>query len=373
MMNETIEETVVTDTTAERITNNEAIMHSESLQIQKAEWMKQETARRRKQEDDMLEQLMVEQRMLDSMNHSIDANIKLTQESRRYCEEVKEGLHDRVYAIHGISPDKLFGMKEYKNAYYKGTVFTMFLMSAILVVLCGIFHGITTQITLFMAFFTGIEGALLTRERDRGRILDGLCKLLYLLLFPAMLIIFVCYEMDLPQYAMLLPYFSIVGGIVLILGTVSFFVYSPYREDRKKAGEARNTLRELERRAEKEVKKNQRQRVKEEKKEEKAAAKERERHSREAEKAEDIRIRQEQKAARRTQNAILRLEKKEAFKETAGEKWENFKSRFHKKEVEIIEASIVDGDFRETECPDKTEEPLVAECADNVEKAENTN
>lgn len=269
-MNETkAEETM--NSIPEEITNNESIVRLENVRMQKAEWIKQETERRRKLEDDMLGQLMTEQRMLDELNSAIDANMKLTQESRRYHEEVKENIHNRVYAMHGISQDKLSGMKEYKNAYYKGIVFGMFLLSIFLVVICGFFHGITAQITLFMAFFTGIEGALLTRERDRGRVLDGLCKLLYVLLFPAMLVIFTCYELELSLYALLLPYFSIAGAMILVLGTVSFFVYTPYREDRKKVSEARSTLRELEKQAEKEVRKNRKLREKEEKKEEKTA------------------------------------------------------------------------------------------------------
>lgn len=282
----------------------ETMIQTESVHIQKAEWIQQETARRRKLEDDMFAQLMTEQRMIDELNRSIDTNMELTRERRRYNEAVKENLQAQVYAMHGISEDKLSGMKEYKNAYYKGVAFGMFLLSVVMMVLCGIFHGVTAQITLFMAFFTGIEGALLTRERDRGKVMDGLCKLLYILLFPSMLAIFVCFELGLSQYVMLLPYFSIAGAVILVLGTVSFFVYTPYREDRRKAEQAKNTLRDLEKQAEKEVKKQQKFRKKE--------------------------------------------EKKEAFKESAGEKWENFKARFHKKEVEI-EAGLIET-AAESEC-----------------------
>lgn len=365
-----VEQTI--DVTGTENAKKEAVIQTESVRVQKAEWIKQETERRRKLEDDMLEQLMTEQRMIDELNRSIDVNMKLTRESKRYNEEVRENLHAQVYAMHGISEDKLSGMKEYKNAYYKGVAFGMFFLSVVMVVLCGIFHGVTTQITLFMAFFTGIEGALLTRERDRGKVLDGLCKLLYMLLFPSMLGIFACYELGLSQYGLLLPYFCVAGAVILVLGTVSFFAYTPYREDRRKAGEAKNTLRDLEKQAGKEVKRNQKLRKKEEKKEVKAAVKEKERQNREAEKAEEIRKREEEKAARKAKNAILRLEKTEAFKESAGEKWEDFKARFHKKDAEVIEAAAAREGDAEVIDSEMYEEAAVVEATDVSEMESNT-
>nr|MDE5966809.1 hypothetical protein [Lachnospiraceae bacterium] len=310
----------------------------ENIRIQRAKWIQEELERRYQGEQQVLAQLMAEQEIIDGLNSAIDAGLERFEEGRKYNAELTQKLSGQVYALHGLTADKLQGMREYKNAYYKGISFGMFFLSVVLTVLCGILHGITAQITIFSAFVTGAEGALLTREADRGRVLAFICRVLYVLLFPMMLSAFSLFELKHPWYDMLLPYFVIATGVVLVLGTVSYFVYTPYREDKKHVGAARNTLKDIEKMAARSVRKNQKLRKKAEEQEERAAAKEEEKNTRVAAREERRRLKQEEKAALRAKNTVARLEKKEDFKAQAGEKWEDFKARFRKKKTpEIIE------------------------------------
>lgn len=98
--------------------------------------------------------------------------------------------------MNGITEDKLKGMREYKNAYYQGCAFSLFLLSVVMIGICGVLHGFESQICLFMIACTGVEGALLAQDKWRNKLVNILCKLLYLMVFPVMMVIFVCYELN---------------------------------------------------------------------------------------------------------------------------------------------------------------------------------
>ena len=64
---------------------------------------------------------------------------------------------------------------------------------------------------------------------------------------------------------MILPVLAIFGLCVLVTGTAAYFCYNPYRKEKQKVGEAKDTLREIEKTARREVRKNRKSRVKSEK------------------------------------------------------------------------------------------------------------
>lgn len=279
-------------------------IHRENLRIQKTEWIYDQIQRQRAAEDALFEQMKQEQSVLDALNESIDNNVERTKEARKYNQEFRENMDAQVYAMYGITEDKLQGIREYKNAYYQGCAFSLFFLSMVLVALCGILHGFQSSICLFMIAFSGIEGALLTQEKKRGRVLDMCCKILYLLMFPLMMVIFVCYELEYPEYEILLPIFAIFGICVLIIGTTAYFFYDPYRQDKRKVGDAKGTIREIEKTARKEVRKNQKSREKSEKKQQKLQEKEEIKQRKLLEKSEKKQLRSEQGA-----NFFSRLKK----------------------------------------------------------------
>lgn len=239
----------------------------ENLRIRKAEWIQEQIVRQRDAEDALFAQIQQEQKVLDELKMSMDQNMETTRQARKYNREFQENMNAQVYAMYGITTDKLQGMREYRNAYYQGCAFALFFLSMVLVALCGFLHGFQSEICLFMIAFSGIEGALLTRENRRGRLLNLCCKILYLLMFPLMMVIFVCYELKYPEYELFLPIFSIFGIAVLLIGTLSYFLYNPYREDRRVVEEAKDTIRTIEKTARKEVRKSRKSREKAEKRE----------------------------------------------------------------------------------------------------------
>ena len=87
-----------------------------SLQIQKAAWIREELEKRRAQEDQLLQQILREQQMLQELDEDMDQNMAHAKEGRRYREDMKARVDDRVYEMHDLSADKREGMREYGYA-----------------------------------------------------------------------------------------------------------------------------------------------------------------------------------------------------------------------------------------------------------------
>lgn len=265
----------------------------ESLRVQKANWIREQVEKQREIENATRERIEQEQKILDEMKRSTEEHLERTKELRQFNEDTRSQMRAQVYELNGLSEDKLQGMKEYKNAYYQGMALAFFLLSIALVGFSGFLHGFDSQICLFMVAFAGIEGALLSQESKRSRLLEAVCRFLYILMFPAMLVVFICYELEFPEYQRLLPVFVMAGCVILVLGTIAYFVYNPYRKDRKKIRSVKEDLKEIEDAAEKAVKRNQKRRKRQEarlarmqKKEEKHLEKEQKRDAKKQEKKE---------------------------------------------------------------------------------------
>ena len=78
----------------------------ESLQMQKASWIQDEITKRREREDELLQQIFMEQKMLQELDEDMDENMAHAREGRKYREDMKERVNDRVYEIHDLSADK---------------------------------------------------------------------------------------------------------------------------------------------------------------------------------------------------------------------------------------------------------------------------
>lgn len=111
---------------------------------------------------------------------------------------------------------------------------------------------------------------------------DGESKIL----FPTMLIVFVCYELGFTEYALIVPALTIAGVVLLLLGAVSYFLYDPYRLDRKNHKKANRYIRDIEKAAIKEVELEEKALAKQAKKQEKLELKEEARQKRAAKRRE---------------------------------------------------------------------------------------
>ncbi len=259
---------------------------NESVQIQKAAWVAEQVKRQREQEDAERERLKEEQLILEEMKRNLDDDIQQSKELQRYNEACEADIKEQVYGLHGISNDKLFGMQAYKNAYFQGLSLGLFLLSVALTAFAGWYYGIASQMFMYLMMCTAVEGALLSQEGRRGKVLDGICKFLYLLVFPTMAAAFIMYEFKFTAFVMVLMISVLVLAVALVLGTMAYFFYNPYRSSKKFVRRAKSDLKELHQDSIQAVKKNEKKRKREEAKAEKAE-----------QKAEAKRIRQEKMQA----------------------------------------------------------------------------
>lgn len=227
----------------------------ENLRVQKIEHIKQQLKRQRAAEDARLERLLQEQEIIEDLRESIDDGMWQTEETKKYNQEFQEQMNMQIYVANGITGDKLMGMSEYKNALYRGAAAVLFLLSLALIILCGVLHGFQSDVCLLMLAYTAMEGALLSQEKKRLPMLVSICRILYIVTFPTMMVMFICYELGFGAYGLFLPYTAMLGTIVTVLSTISYFMHDPYIQDKKKLRDAKNQIRDIEKIAEKEVQK----------------------------------------------------------------------------------------------------------------------
>lgn len=273
--------------------------------IGKVRKLEEEVRRQNELEQLRTRRIRKEQEYIEQMSKAVEDHLRNTREEQRYNEEFERLIRKDVYQMHGISEDKLQGMTEYRNAWYQGTAFGMFFLSLILTGICGYLHGFGSELCIFMAFYTAIEGTLLTNGKKQHTIWEVMTKILYLLLFPAMLMVFVCYELEFTEYGLIVPVLTIVGVVILVLGAVSYFLYDPYRLDRKNHKKADRYIRDIEKAAVKEVELEEKALAKQARKQEKLELKEEARQER---------------AAKRRERKTRRNEKVSGWKEKIREK-----------------------------------------------------
>lgn len=346
----------------------------ESLQMQKVSWIQDEITKRREREDELLQQIFMEQKMLQELDEDMDENMAHAREGRKYREDMKARVNDRVYEIHDLSADKREGMREYKYAYRRGYALAMFFFSLALCVFVGFLHGITSQICLMLMFFTGVQAAIFVHQKQCFFLWRLICDIFSAVVFPVMLVLFIGYELKYGFYDFLLPICLIIGLVLLALTTASYFLYDPYRSARRRVGDAKSMIRSIERSAKKQVKKSQKQQAKDELRQNRLQQKEQD-------KAEKLRIKEEQrqekelkKAAQREEQQKLRDAKKQEALENREEKKLALKDAVAAKKEQFREKFRKDGGVEETEekAKEKAEEGVLDsdEGAEDAEQGE---
>ena len=334
----------------------------ESLQMQKASWIQDEITKRREREDELLQQIFMEQKMLQELDEDMDENMAHAREGRKYREDMKERVNDRIYEIHDLSADKREGMREYKYAYRRGYALAMFFLSLALCVFVGFLHGITSQICLMLMFFTGVQAAIFVHQKQCFFLWRLICDIFSAVVFPVMLVLFIGYELKYGFYDFLLPICLIVGLVLLALTTASYFLYDPYRSARRRVGDAKSMIRSIERSAKKQVKKSQKQQDKAEK----LRIKEEQRQEKELKKAAQREEQQKLRDAKKQEALESREEKKLALKDAVAAKKEQFREKFRK------DGGVEETEEEEKEEEEEEEEEGVLASNEGTEDAENT-
>ena len=316
------------------------VIPQESERIQRAEWIHEQVKLQREAEDEAWEKIMEEQKLLTERRRSIDADINSNRELKRYHEDCMEDITDQVYSLHGISVDKLEGIKEYRNALFRGEAFIVFCISVIMAAIVAYAYGPTSQLCLYVLMCVGAEGALLSQKRK------NILFFIPLILIAAEMAGYKLY----PQY---LEYVTMAGEalalLLMMIGTVGYFVHNPYRKDRKNIKAAKSDLKELHKVAKKSVKKNKKSRIKNEAKEAKLAAKQ---------------VKRETKAAIKEQKRQNKLAKKQAKYELKEKKRQQKSERVELKH-ELKKTQLMDKVRRFTPKEQESESTSSAESIDN--------
>ncbi len=299
--------------------------------------------------------LQIEQDYVSKMLESIEKSLKSEKDAQRQNDLFEERIRTDVYRMHGLSEDKLQGMSERRIAWIQGTAFALFFLSCVMVILCGALHGFGDSLTLFAAFFTAIEGTLLTNGKRRFKVVSGLIGFLYLILFPIVLFMFVCREENFAQYDLFLSIFSIAGLAILVAGSVSYFMYNPYQEEARALKQANRYLKKMEKAASSDVRLREKSLEKEKKQEVKEAEKERKRKEKEAEKE---RKQQEKEAEkeRKQQEKEAEKEKKRQEKEAAKEQAKTEKAEAADQVEKAFEDAQAEPENKEEKEKDSSEE-----------------
>lgn len=281
---------------------------NESERVQRAEWIHDQVKLQREREDETWEKIMEEQKLITERMRSIDDDISRNRELERYHEGCLEDITDQVYSLHGVTTDKLEGMTRYKNAKFQGEATVVFVMSIMIAAIAAYAYGVTSQVCMFMLLCIGAEGALLSGPHKKRNLLGGIFRTLFfvpVILMAAEVISFKYYE-DYYEYVTMIGEAAAI--LLVVIGTATYFLYNPYRKDKKYVKEAQADLKELHKAARKSVKKNQKLRMKNEAKDQKVQAK---------------LAKKEAKYERRQQKHQLKMEKRE------------FKSEQKKKKMEM--------------------------------------
>ena len=326
--------------TQQTVDAQQVVIPQESERIQRAEWIHEQVKLQREAEDEAWEKIMEEQKLLTERRRSIDADINSNRELKRYHEDCMEDITDQVYSLHGISVDKLEGIKEYRNALFRGEAFIVFCISVIMAAIVAYAYGPTSQLCLYILMCVGAEGALLSQKRK------NILFFIPLIMIAVELIGYKLY----PQY---LEYVTMAGEalalLLMMIGTVGFFVHNPYRKDRKNIKAAKSDLKELHKVAKKSVKKNKKSRIKSEAKEAKLAAKQ---------------LKRETKAAIKEQKRQNKLAKKQAKYELKEKKRQQKSERVELKH-ELKKTQLMDKVRRFTPKEQESESTSSAESIDN--------
>jgi hypothetical protein len=157
-------------------------MEVKNPRIGKVLKLEEEAKRQNELEQLRSKRIRQQQEYINRMIDSVEANLKNTKEEQKLNEEFERHIRTEVYRMHGISEDKLQGMEERRNAWYQGAAFALFFLSLILVAVCGVLHGFGSELCIFMAFYTAIEGTLLSNGRKQAAFLSlaisGKCSFL---------------------------------------------------------------------------------------------------------------------------------------------------------------------------------------------------
>lgn len=316
----------------EEIQSSENHFQNEDLMVQEKHWMEERARKERESEDLVRKELFEKQKLIEQMRREQAEKFVQNKQMTLYNHLHEEEQKEQIYALHGITTDKVEGMVEYKNAVYQGAVFSMFMMALALCAYIGYIEGVDTKIFFAMLALAGAESTVLLHERD-GKLQGGLygivCKLFGVLTTPVMLFLYTVYELRFIDMSVTLCGCAVYAILMYLVGSADFFLRNPYRGTKRAAREARMEMKNMKRTAAKNVKKNQKLREKMENK----LIKKKENQER---KLEEAKLKEKQKTERLIKKLEMQKQKQAEYEAVATIRRENKAKRAELRNQKLV-------------------------------------
>lgn len=240
------------------------VIPEESVRVQRAEWVHEQVKLQRKLEDEAWEKMMEEQRLITERNRSIDEDMARNRELQRFHEGMMEDMTNQVYALHGISEDKLEGMREYKNARFQGNALMVIFVTIAIAAISAYLWGPTSDKCFLALFCVGAEAAMLSQLGKKPSLYSNVLKFFFYIPMLLLAGLFSC-QYGFKQYYDLVIVISEATLLGLIVfATVPGLLHNPYRVEKRRIKMAASDLKQIEKVAKKNVKRNQSRRSREE-------------------------------------------------------------------------------------------------------------
>lgn len=222
---------------------------------------------------------------MDEIKH-VDSAVKEDKEEQnpnfyQLYETYKKNAEQRVqeehrkkqeiYAMHGITADKVEGASEYYNAMFKGiAIFTVGSTMAMILVsfLCC---GLTSATSVFTILALAVEGELLSMENLKNVPMRILARIFLMVPAGMSIALVVCDLAQVPEFAMwvLLIVFEGISIALAGFGGIMYFIYNPYHAQRKQMRAAKAEIKLMMKERKKEEKREQKKSTAQKKKEQK--------------------------------------------------------------------------------------------------------
>lgn len=243
----------------EELSSLENKLMTEDLVVQEDEWLRSMAEEKRIEEVRLREELFEKQKLLEKRRKELSESMDQTRQMQLYNRMHDEEQRDQVYELHGISMDKVQGMKEYKNALYQGAQIILFFVDIVIGVVSAMNYGYESPIFISCIALMAAQTTLLPREHH-GLLNKSLYSVISIVLsFIPTALMGILFVSDKIPFVSDLPVVFICACVSVVLcavGALDYYNRNPYRESRKAAREAASEYRALKRGAAKTVKKN---------------------------------------------------------------------------------------------------------------------
>lgn len=254
ILSESVKET---NTLLENLASTEDRLANEDIIVQEKNWLEERTRQQREAEDTYRKELIEKQKLLDERRKTQADNFYDNKKLQYYNRMHEAEQTELIYSLHGISSDKVEGMREYKNALFQGAAVMLFFTGLALSVYSYFKFGVESSTFLILIALLATQTALLPKSYEvKAGIYGRICRILSLLPTPLMGLIVASNSLHFLPGILMLEIASAMALTLCFIGAFGFYVRNPYRKTRGLLRKASLDIKDIKKTASKTVKKN---------------------------------------------------------------------------------------------------------------------